>query len=86
MIESFICCSRTEYGEKCSLEDKVVFPRSPEIISAVPPITHEDLDLSHRPSKMEILEKTWCGGEETKLVYRYWRATPTITDMTFAEL
>lgn len=62
--ESFICCRRTEYREKRNLEDQVVFPRPPDIISAVPPITRQELDLSHGPIRMEILERTQCGGED----------------------
>lgn len=80
LIESFICCKRTEYGGKGNPEDKVVFPRSPDIISAVPSITQQELDLSHGSSRMETLERAWCGGEEMKLPYRYWRATLIITD------
>lgn len=70
LIEPFICCSRSEYGEKRNLEDKFVFPRSPDIVSAVPPITRREQDLSHGPSRMETLERTWCGGEKIKLAYR----------------
>lgn len=86
LIESFTCCSRNDYREKCNLEDKVVFPRSPNITSAAPPITGQELDLSHGLSRMEILGRTWYGREETKLAYRYYRATLIITNMTFVVL
>lgn len=69
LIEPFTCCSRSEYGEKRNLEDKVVFSRSPDIVSAVPPITRWEQDLSHGPSRMETLERTWCSGEKIKLAY-----------------
>lgn len=57
-----------------------------DIISAVPPITQQELDLSHGPSRMEVLERTSCGGGETKLAYRYYRATLITIDMTFVVL
>lgn len=84
--EPFICCSRSGYGEKRNLEDKVGFPRSPDVVSAVPPITRQELDLSHRPSRMETLKRTWSGGGENKLAYRYYRTTLKIIDRTFVVL